>query len=130
MPPAACIADDAVITAMMMKNASIGGEPGGRWKTNTRITVPTTPQRPRPMPPVRTPITIAPRTTDGLQDHDEDFHCCSLETPTDRPAAAVTQAVIRAGSRGTSFERGDAGRGVGPLPRSGGVSGAIRVHYL
>ena len=25
------------MTAMMMKNASIGGDPGGRWNTNTRI---------------------------------------------------------------------------------------------
>ena len=28
IPPAACIAADAVMTAMMMKNASTGGDPG------------------------------------------------------------------------------------------------------
>ncbi len=63
MPPAACIADDAVMTAMMMKNASMGGEPGGNRNPNTSTAVPTTPHRPRPMPPVRTPRTIAPMTT-------------------------------------------------------------------
>src|SRR6185436_5952329 len=57
------MADDAVITAMMMKNASMGIAPGCRWNRNTRIAVPTTPQSPSPRPPVRTPMTIAPMTT-------------------------------------------------------------------
>jgi len=57
------MADDAVITAMMMRKASTGGDPGGRWKTNTRIAVPTTPHSPSPIPPTRTPSTIAPMTT-------------------------------------------------------------------
>ena len=79
MPPAACMADDAVITAMMMKNASTGGDPGGRWKMKTRTAVPTTPQRPRPIPPVRTPRTIAPEHHAGLKDDEQDLHSNSFE---------------------------------------------------
>ena len=63
IPPAACIAADAVMTAMMMKKASTGGDPGSNWKTNTRTAVPAAPHRPSPMPPIRTPRKMAPRTT-------------------------------------------------------------------
>src|SRR6478609_8534260 len=63
MPPAACIAADAVMTAMMMKKASTGGDPGSSWKPNTRMAVPAAPHKPRPIPPIRTPRKMAPRTT-------------------------------------------------------------------
>jgi hypothetical protein len=43
MPPAACITADAVMTAMMMKNASTGGTPGSVPKTKIRTAVPATP---------------------------------------------------------------------------------------
>nr|WP_198682179.1 hypothetical protein [Kribbella rubisoli] len=63
MPPAACITADAVITAMMMKNASTGGVPGSAPNAKISTAVPVAPHRPRPIPPVRTPRKIARSTT-------------------------------------------------------------------
>jgi hypothetical protein len=63
MPPAACMAADAVITAMMMKNALIGGSPGVSLNAKIKIAVPAAPQRPSPIPPSRTPMTMAMMTT-------------------------------------------------------------------
>src|SRR5690349_5382334 len=46
----------------MMSIASNGGSPGSRPKKKTRMRVPTPPQRPRPMPPERTPSAMKPIT--------------------------------------------------------------------
>src|SRR5881392_3030036 len=63
MPPAACIAAAAEITATMISIASNGGSPGSSPKAKTRISVPTPPQRPRPIPPARTPSAMNPTTS-------------------------------------------------------------------
>ena len=63
MPPAACIAADAVMTAMMMKKAPIGGSPGVSLNAKIKTAVPAAPHRPSPMPPSRTPMTMAMMTT-------------------------------------------------------------------
>ena len=63
MPPAACIAADAEITAMMISIALTGGSPGSSPKPKTRTSVPTPPQSPRPIPPERTPRAMKPITT-------------------------------------------------------------------
>ena len=63
MPPAACIAAAAAITATMISIALIGGSPGSSPKTKTRMSVPTPPQSPSPMPPERTPSAMKPITT-------------------------------------------------------------------
>jgi len=62
MPPAACIAAAAEITATMISIASNGGSPGSSPKKKTRISVPTPPHRPRPIPPDRTPSAMKPTT--------------------------------------------------------------------
>ena len=62
MPPAACMAAAAEITAMMMSIASNGGSPGSSPKPKTRTSVPTPPHRPRPIPPERTPSAMKPTT--------------------------------------------------------------------
>ena len=48
---------------MMISIALTGGSPGSSPKTKTRTSVPTPPQRPRPMPPERTPSAMNPMTT-------------------------------------------------------------------
>ena len=63
MPPAASIAAAAAMTAMMISIALTGGSPGSSPKTKTRMSVPTPPQRPSPMPPVRTPRAMKAMTT-------------------------------------------------------------------
>ena len=55
VPPAACIAAAAEITAMMISMALIGGSPGGSLRTKAKNSTPTPPQRPSPIPPERTP---------------------------------------------------------------------------
>jgi hypothetical protein len=47
----------------MISIASNGGVPGSSPKKKTRISVPTPPHRPRPMPPERTPRAMKPTTT-------------------------------------------------------------------
>ena len=67
MPPAACIAAAAEITATMISIALIGGSPGSSPKRKTRTSVPTPPQSPSPMPPERTPRAMKPITTSALE---------------------------------------------------------------
>src|SRR3954454_22284480 len=46
----------------MMSIASNGGSPGSSPKKKTRMSVPTPPQRPGPIPPERTPSAMKPIT--------------------------------------------------------------------
>src|SRR3954469_8864580 len=52
----------ADMTAMMMSIALTGGSPGSSPKRKTRMSVPTPPHRPSPMPPDRTPSAMKPTT--------------------------------------------------------------------
>ena len=61
-PPAACRADEAVMTATMMSMTSMGMFPGSSPKTKTRMNTPTIPYMPRPMDPTRAPMKIIART--------------------------------------------------------------------
>ena len=63
MPPAASIADAAMMTARMISSTSTGGDVGVTPKTTISTSSPTPPHRPRPTPENRAPIQIAASTT-------------------------------------------------------------------
>lgn len=62
-PPAVCNTLTSVITQTMINKIVTGGAVGLRPNTNVRIDKPNPPAIPRPMPPMRAPTKIQPKTT-------------------------------------------------------------------